>query len=311
MARLGAGGGGIVRLLPLVFRVLGFKGTLIAIVLVVGYSYFSGDLERFLGSSGLESSQTGSTSQPVKQSAAEKQLVEFVSSVLADTEDSWNELFRQSGKSYREPKLVLFRQAVATACGTGSAQIGPFYCPSDQKVYLDLSFFDELKSRHGAPGDFAQAYVIAHEIGHHVQTLSGISEKVHKAKKSLSQVEANRLSVKQELQADCYAGIWAHDARRSRQNRLSVKQELQADCYAGIWAHDARRSRQILEAGDIEEGLAAASAIGDDRLQKQARGYVTPDSFTHGSSEQRVAWFRKGLSEGTLKACDTFAAGAL
>ncbi len=284
MARLGAGGGGIVRLLPLVFRALGFKGTLIAIVLVVGYGYFSGDLERFLGDGGLESSQPRSGNQEVKQSAAEKQLVEFVSAVLADTEDSWNELFRQVDKNYREPQLVLFRQAVATACGTGSAQIGPFYCPSDQKVYLDLSFFDELKSRHGAPGDFAQAYVIAHEIGHHVQTLNGISEKVHKAKKSLSQVEANR---------------------------LSVKQELQADCYAGIWAHDARRSRQILEAGDIEEGLAAASAIGDDRLQKQARGYVTPDSFTHGSSKQRVAWFRKGLSEGTLKACDTFAAGAL
>ena len=284
MARLGAGGGGIVRLLPLVFRVLGFKGTLIVVVLVVGYGYFSGDLERFLGSSGLESSQPGSSNQPVKQSAAEKQLVEFVSAVLADTEDSWNELFKQAGKSYREPQLVLFRQAVATACGTGSAQIGPFYCPSDQKVYLDMGFFDELKSRHGAPGDFAQAYVIAHEIGHHVQTLSGISAKVHKAKKSLSQVEANR---------------------------LSVKQELQADCYARIWAHDARRSRQILEAGDIEEGLAAASAIGDDRLQKQARGYVTPDSFTHGSSKQRVAWFNTGLSEGTLKACDTFAAGSL
>ena len=284
MARLGAGGGGIVRLLPLVFRVLGFKGTLIAIVLVVGYSYFSGDLQRFLGDGGLERSQSGSGNQQVKQSTAEKQLVEFVSAVLADTEDSWNELFRQAGKSYREPQLVLFRQAVATACGTGSAQIGPFYCPADKKVYLDLSFFDELKSRHGAPGDFAQAYVIAHEIGHHVQTLIGISAKVHKAKKSSSQVEANR---------------------------LSVKQELQADCYAGIWAHDARRSRQILEPGDIEEGLAAASAIGDDRLQKQARGYVTPDSFTHGSSEQRVAWFKKGLSEGTLKACDTFAAGAL
>lgn len=279
MARLGAGGGGIVRLLPLVFRVLGFKGTLIAVVLVVGYSYFSGDLERFLGGGELERSQSGSGNQQVKQSAAEKQLVDFVSAVLADTEDSWNELFRQAGKSYREPQLVLFRQAVATACGTGSAQIGPFYCPSDQKVYFDLSFFDELKSRHGAPGDFAQAYVIAHEIGHHVQTLIGISAKVHKAKKSLSQVEANR---------------------------LSVKQELQADCYAGIWAHDARRSRQILESGDIEEGLAAASAIGDDRLQKQARGYVTPDSFTHGSSKQRVAWFKKGLSEGTLKACDTF-----
>ncbi len=284
MARLGAGGGGIVRLLPLVFRVLGFKGTLIAVVLVVGYSYFSGDLERFLGDGELERSQSGSGNQQVKQSVAEKQLVEFVSAVLADTEDSWNELFRQAGKSYREPQLVLFRQAVATACGTGSAQIGPFYCPSDQKVYLDLSFFDELKSRHGAPGDFAQAYVIAHEIGHHVQTLGGISAKVHKAKKSLSQVEANR---------------------------LSVKQELQADCYAGIWAHDARRSRQILESGDIEEGLAAASAIGDDRLQEQARGYVTPDSFTHGSSKQRVAWFRKGLSEGTLKACDTLAAGTL
>ena len=283
MARLGAGGGGIVRLLPLVFRVLGFKGTLIAVVLVVGYSYFSGDLQRFLGDGALERSQSGSNSQQVKQSAAEKQLVEFVSAVLADTEDSWNELFGQAGKSYREPQLVLFRQAVATACGTGSAQIGPFYCPADQKVYLDLSFFDELKSRHGAPGDFAQAYVIAHEIGHHVQTLSGISAKVHKAKKSLTQVEANR---------------------------LSVKQELQADCYAGIWAHDANRSRQILEAGDIEEGLAAASAIGDDRLQKQARGYVTPDSFTHGSSKQRVSWFRRGLSEGTLKACDTFAAGA-
>ncbi len=279
MARLGAGGGGIVRLLPLVFRVLGFKGTLIAVVLVVGYSYFSGDLERFLGGGELERSQSGSGNQQVKQSAAEKQLVDFVSAVLADTEDSWNELFRQAGKSYREPQLVLFRQAVATACGTGSAQIGPFYCPSDQKVYFDLSFFDELKSRHGAPGDFAQAYVIAHEIGHHVQTLIGISAKVHKAKKSLSQVEANR---------------------------LSVKQELQADCYAGIWAHDARRSRQILESGDIEEGLAAASAIGDDRLQKQARGYVTPDSFTHGSSKQRVTWFKKGLSEGTLKACDTF-----
>ena len=284
MARLGAGGGGIMRLLPLVFRVLGFKGTLIAIVLVVGYSYFSGDLQRFLGDGGMASSQPSSTNQPVKQSEAEKQLVEFVSTVLADTEDSWNELFRQAGQSYREPRLVLFREAVATACGTGSAQIGPFYCPADQKVYLDLSFFDELQRRHGAPGDFAQAYVIAHEIGHHVQTLAGISAKVHKAKKSLSKVEANR---------------------------LSVKQELQADCYAGIWAHDARRSRQVLEAGDIEEGLAAASAIGDDRLQKQARGYVTPDSFTHGSSEQRVAWFKKGLSEGTLKACDTFAAGAL
>ena len=279
MARLGAGGG-IIRLLPLVFRVLGFKGTLVVVALIVGYGYFSGDLERFLGGGGYETSQTGSSSQQVKQSEAEKQLVEFVSTVLADTEDTWNELFRQTGKSYQEPRLVLFRQAVSTACGTGSSQIGPFYCPADQKVYIDLSFYDELKNRHGAPGDFAQAYVLAHEIGHHVQTLSGISQKVHQAKKALSSVKANR---------------------------LSVKQELQADCYAGIWAHHARRSRQILEAGDIEEGLAAASAIGDDRLQKQAQGYVTPDSFTHGSSEQRVAWFKTGLSKGTLKGCDTFA----
>ncbi len=284
MARLGAGGGGIVRLLPLVFRVLGFKGTLVAVALVVGYGYFSGDLERFLGGGEFGTSQTGSGSQSVKQSEAEKQLVEFVSTVLADTEDTWNELFKQTGNSYQEPRLVLFRQAVSTACGTGSAQIGPFYCPADQKVYIDLSFYDELENRHGAPGDFAQAYVLAHEVGHHVQTVSGISQQVHKAKKGLSSVEANR---------------------------LSVKQELQADCYAGIWAHHARRSRQILEAGDIEEGLAAASAIGDDRLQKQAQGYVTPDSFTHGSSEQRVAWFKTGLSKGTLEACDTFAAASL
>jgi predicted metalloprotease len=282
MGRLGAGG--IVSLLPLVFRVLGFKGTLVVVALIGGYSYFGGDLERFLGGTGFETSQTGSSSQPVKQSEAEKQLVEFVSTVLADTEDTWNELFKQTGNSYQEPRLVLFRQAVSTACGTGSAQIGPFYCPADQKVYIDLSFFDELKNRHEAPGDFAQAYVLAHEIGHHVQTLRGISQKVQQSKKGLSSVKANR---------------------------LSVKQELQADCYAGIWAHHARRSRQILESGDIEEGLAAASAIGDDRLQKQARGYVIPDSFTHGSSGQRVAWFKTGLSKGSLKACDTFAAGTL
>jgi predicted metalloprotease len=283
MGRLGAGGG-IARLLPLAFRVLGFKGTLIAIALLIGYALISGDLQQYLAGGDYGSNQTGAGGQPVKQSAAEKQLVEFVSTVLADTEDSWGELFRQAGKNYQEPKLVLFREAVATACGTGSARVGPFYCPADRKVYIDLSFFDELKHRLGAPGDFAQAYVIAHEIGHHVQTLIGISQKVQQARKSLSEVEANR---------------------------LSVKQELQADCYAGIWAHDAKRSRQILESGDIEEGLAAASAIGDDRLQKQARGYVTPDSFTHGSSEQRVAWFKKGLSEGTLAACDTFAAASL
>ncbi len=199
--------------------------------------------------------------------------------VLADTEDTWGSLFQAKGKTYQQPHLVLFRKAVKTGCGIGSAQMGPFYCPADKKVYLDLSFYDELARRHDAPGDFAQAYVIAHEIGHHVQTITGISQKVQQAKKGLSEVQANQ---------------------------LSVKQELQADCYAGIWAHHAERSRQILEAGDIEEGLTAASAIGDDRLQKQARGYVTPDSFTHGSSKQRVQWFKTGLEKGTLEACNTF-----
>lgn len=283
MARIGSGGG-IMRLLPLAFRVLGFKGTLIAAALLVGYGFISGDLAQLLGTDGSAGNQSSASDQPVKQSASEKQLVEFVSTVLADTEDTWNALFKQSGKNYQEPRLVLFRQAVATACGTGSTQIGPFYCPADQKVYIDLSFFDDLRSRHGAPGDFAQAYVIAHEIGHHVQTLTGISKQVQKAKKSLGEVEANR---------------------------LSVKQELQADCYAGIWAHHANRSRQILESGDIEEGLVAASAIGDDRLQQQSQGYVVPDSFTHGSSKQRVDWFKTGLSKGTLAECNTFAEKAL
>jgi predicted metalloprotease len=282
MTGLGGRGGGIIRLLPLAIRFLGVKGTVIAVALIVGYGLISGDLEQFLGGATFETSQPAADNQPVKQSQAEKELVEFVSVVLADTEDTWQALFKQAGKTYQEPHLVLFRRAVNTGCGIGSAQAGPFYCPADQKVYIDLSFFDELKNRHGAPGDFAQAYVIAHEIGHHVQTISGISNKVRDAKAKVDQVKANQ---------------------------LSVKQELQADCYAGIWAHHAKRSRQILEPGDIEEGLAAASAIGDDRLQKQAQGYVTPDSFTHGSSKQRVAWFKTGFAQGTLQACDTFAKG--
>lgn len=272
------GASGLFRLLPLAFRFLGFKGTVLAVIGLVGYGYFTGDLDQFLSGASL-GQQAASSSKTIKQSAAEKELARFVSVVLADTEDTWDSLFKQMGKQYQQPKLVLFRNAVQSACGRGSAQMGPFYCPADKKVYIDLSFYDDLKNRHGAPGDFAQAYVIAHEIGHHVQTITGISASVQKAKKSLSQVKANQ---------------------------LSVKQELQADCYAGIWAHHANRSRQILETGDIEEGLTAASAIGDDRLQKQATGYVTPDSFTHGSSEQRVRWFRTGLEKGTLKDCDTF-----
>lgn len=277
-SRVSGSGNGLIRLLPLAFRFLGFKGTVLAVIGLVGYGYFSGDLGQILPGATF-SSQSSSTNQHIKQSTEEKELAQFVSVVLADTEDTWHTLFKETGKQYQEPRLVLFRKAVNSACGKGSAQMGPFYCPADKKVYIDLSFYDDLKNRHGAPGDFAQAYVIAHEIGHHVQTITGISSKVQKAKKNLSEVKANQ---------------------------LSVKQELQADCYAGIWAHHANRSRQILESGDIEEGLTAASAIGDDRLQKQATGYVTPDSFTHGSSKQRVKWFKIGLEKGTLKSCDTF-----
>ncbi|MES9913130.1 MAG: neutral zinc metallopeptidase [Candidatus Sedimenticola sp. 4PFRAG1] len=282
MGGLGRGGGGILRLLPVAFKFLGVKGTLIVAALVLGYGFFTGNLSQILGGGSFQANQT--STGPVKQSAEEKELVQFMSVVLADTEDTWNRLFQKQGDKYKEPRLVLFRESVQSGCGFGSAQMGPFYCPLDQKVYIDLSFYDDLKKRYKAPGDFAQAYVVAHEIGHHVQTLTGISKKVREAKKGLSEVKANR---------------------------LSVMQELQADCFAGIWAHHADRSRQILEAGDIEEALSAASAIGDDRLQKQSRGYVTPDSFTHGSSKQRVKWFKTGLAKGTLKACDTFSAKTL
>jgi predicted metalloprotease len=208
------------------------------------------------------------------------EMSEFVSVVLADTEDTWNELFRRGGETYREPTLVLFAGAVESACGFAQAAVGPFYCPADQKVYIDLSFYQDLRSRFQAPGDFAQAYVIAHEIGHHVQNLMGIAQKVHQAQQRVSQEQANT---------------------------LSVRMELQADCLAGIWAHHANRTRQILEQGDVEEALNAASQIGDDRMQMRGRGYVSPDSFTHGSGEQRVRWFRTGLESGDLKQCDTFA----
>jgi hypothetical protein len=275
------GGGGILRLLPVALRFLGVKGTLVVAAVVIGYGLFSGNLTQILGGGSFQDHQVTQTNQPVRQSEEERELVQFMSVILADTEDTWHALFKEMGGKYIEPRLVLFRQSVNSDCGLGSSQMGPFYCPLDQKVYIDLSFYEDLKRRYKAPGDFAQAYVVAHEIGHHVQTLTGISKKVREAKKGLTQLRANQ---------------------------LSVRQELQADCFAGIWAHHANRSRQILEAGDIEEGLTAASAIGDDRLQKQSQGYVTPDSFTHGSSKQRVQWFRIGLDKGTLRACDTFSA---
>lgn len=213
-------------------------------------------------------------------SQAQDQMADFVSVVLADTEDTWSELFRQDGKTYVEPKLVLYSGAVESACGFARSAVGPFYCPRDQKVYIDLSFYRDLKTRYQAPGDFAQAYVIAHEIGHHVQNLLGISEQVQTLQTQVNQTQANQ---------------------------LSVRLELQADCFAGVWANHAQRSRQILETDDIEEALNAASSIGDDRLQKQARGYAVPESFTHGSSAQRVRWFKRGIQTGEPQQCNTFA----
>jgi hypothetical protein len=204
--------------------------------------------------------------------------------VLADTEETWNTILPQYGVQYVEPSLVLFDGLVASGCGTAESAMGPFYCPLDQKVYIDMSFYNDLSKRFGAPGDFAQAYVIAHEVGHHVQNLVGTAEKVRATQQRASKVDANE---------------------------LSVRMELQADCYAGVWANHASRSRQLLEAGDVEEGLNAASAIGDDRLQRMSQGRVVPDAFTHGSSEQRVRWFRKGLESGSLEACDTFSARQL
>lgn len=226
------------------------------------------------------------TTQPVssQHSGSTDEGREFVAVVLADTEDVWHDLFRRMGRSYREPTLVLFTGSVSSACGFAQAAVGPFYCPADGKVYIDLSFYDELRGRYGAPGDFAQAYVIAHEVGHHVQRLLGTSERVADLRQQANPREANR---------------------------LSVRQELQADCFAGVWAHHADRAKHILEAGDVEEALNAASAVGDDRLQQRSKGYVSPDSFTHGSAAERVRWFRKGFDAGDLESCDTFGATSL
>jgi len=228
--------------------------------------------------------QMQDTGQPYQESPQEAEARELTAVVLADTEETWSQLLPKYGLQYVEPKLVLFSGMTPSACGTGQSAMGPFYCPLDQKVYLDTSFFDDLSQRFGAPGDFAQAYVIAHEVGHHVQTLVGTSEKVRAAQQRMSQADANA---------------------------LSVRMELQADGYAGVWAHNAARSRQLLEAGDLEEGLRAASAIGDDRIQKQTQGRVVPDGFTHGTSQQRMRWFKRGLETGDPQACDTFAAAQL
>jgi uncharacterized protein len=253
------------------------------VILIIAALFFGFDPSVILqgGGGGDPTSQVGPGPGPAP-SKADDEMKNFVSVVLADTEDVWRDLFRKRNAEYRDPKLVLFSGAVQSACGMAESAVGPFYCPGDHKVYLDLSFFRDLRDRFGAPGDFAQAYVIAHEIGHHVQSLLGISEKVQAARQRASEREANA---------------------------LSVRLELQADCLAGVWAFHADKMKNILEAGDVEEALNAASAIGDDRLQQKARGHVAPDSFTHGSSAQRVEWFQRGLRSGRLDQCDTFAAG--
>lgn len=208
----------------------------------------------------------------------EQELGEFVKTVLGTTEDAWRESFRQTGRQYREPTLVMFTGQVQSACGIAGAAVGPFYCPGDEKVYIDLSFYRELKSRFRAPGDFAQAYVIAHEVGHHIQHITGTMDRVHSLQGRTGKAESNQMSVRLELQADCYAGVWGNYAAK----------------------------RNLLETGDVEEALTAASAIGDDNIQRQSQGYVVPDSFTHGSSDQRMRWFRRGLETGDIRQCDTF-----
>ena len=274
--RRGGGGGG--RGLPVGGKGIGLGTIVLALVAM----YFGVDPSIVLNQA-VEAPAPSAASRPAGPPANDAES-KFIRHVLAETEDTWQQVFRQSGKQYVEPTLVLFSGATRTACGVGQAAMGPFYCPADQKVYIDLSFYQELKTRHRAPGDFAQAYVIAHEVGHHVQNLLGISGKVQAARERASEREANA---------------------------LSVRLELQADCLAGVWAKNADAARGILEAGDLEEALQAATAIGDDTLQKQAQGYAVPDSFTHGSAEQRMRWFKRGMASGQLASCNTFQAGSL
>lgn len=256
------------------------------IVLALVASYFFGiDPSTVIGVASQFQGAPAPQSVPAGRPQADDEVARFVAKVLGSTEQVWQQQFSAAGRQYQEPRLVLYSGATQSACGMGQSAMGPFYCPADSKVYLDLGFFKDLKSRFGAPGDFAQAYVIAHEIGHHVQHLLGISEKVHQAQQSAGSEAAA--------------------------NALMVKLELQADCLSGVWAARADAQRPILEPGDVEEALTAATAIGDDRLQKESRGYVVPDAFTHGSSAQRVRWFKRGLESGDMNQCNTFKAAQL
>lgn len=264
-SRVGGGGIGI--------------GTIIIVLIAM---YFGVDPTAFLNVGQGVNTQRSEPSQPIP---ANDEMGNFVAKVLGSTEDTWEKIFQTSGYNYPAPKLVLFKGRTSTACGSGQAAMGPFYCPADKKVYIDLSFYDQMRHRFNAPGDFAQAYVIAHEVGHHIQNLMGTSDKVQQA----------RRSARNEAEA----------------NRYSVRLELQADCYAGVWAHHADGANRILEAGDVEEAMRAAAAIGDDALQKQAQGYAVPDSFTHGTSEQRMRWFNKGLQLGDVNQCDTFSVASI
>jgi uncharacterized protein len=252
-------------------------GTLVIVLLVY---LLGGDPQQILENASTQETQVA----PYTPSAEENEMAKFVAVVLGDTEDVWEKLFQQAGETYRKPKLVLYTDLVQSSCGRGSAATGPFYCPGDEKVYIDLAFFEELRSRFRAPGDFAIAYVIAHEIGHHVQQQLGIMDKL--------------------------AEMQSHAGQRER-NQLDVRLELQADFLAGVWAHHAQQMHNILEEGDIEEALNAASAVGDDRIQKQSTGRIVPDAFTHGSSDQRVRWFTRGFKTGDLNQGDTFAAETL
>jgi predicted metalloprotease len=260
----------------------GGVGTIALILVAMYFGVDPSFLIEGMQSTNVSASSSGTT--PTAEDLKNDPLADMVSVVIADTEDVWQEIFTAMGRRYEEPTLVMFTGATRSACGLGQAAMGPFYCPADQKAYIDLSFYEDMRNRFRAPGDFAQAYVIAHEIGHHVQNLLGISDEVRRAQSGASKADGNR---------------------------LSVKLELQADCFAGVWASRADRARGILEAGDVDEALNAASAIGDDRLQKQSRGTVVPESFTHGTSEQRQRWFKRGLQSGDPNSCDTFGASSI
>ena len=262
----------------------GGLGVIVIALIAMFFGVDPSQLLQILNQTGLNQTTQEEPSSRSTQPRPDDELADFVSVVLADTEDVWTTMFQKMNETYQKPKLVLFSGTVQSACGFAQAATGPFYCPADYKVYIDLSFYQDLRDRFKAPGDFAQAYVIAHEVGHHVQKLLGILDEVHQARNQVGEVESNK---------------------------LLVRLELQADCLAGVWAYHAQKMRNILEEGDIEEALNAASSIGDDRIQKQSRGYVTPDSFTHGSSAQRVRWFSTGFKSGKPDSCNTFEAKTL